>query len=206
MKLKICGMRDPENIREIASLNPDFMGFIFFERSKRFVGNEFSIPKAFPENVKRVGVFVNESLENIFDKVIVHQLDYVQLHGDENPAMCLAIRDKVKVIKVFRVDDRFGFELTSQFSSCADYFLFDTKSEVYGGSGKTFEWNILKEYKGNIPFFLSGGLSLENILSVKKLNHPMLFALDMNSGVELASGLKNADAIKSVQEIMLNEL
>src|SRR5258706_997293 len=152
LKLKVCGMRDPKNILDVASLNPDYMGFIFYDGSKRYVGSNFSIPEYFPKNIKRVGVFVNESIESILSKVLEHKLDYVQLHGDESVELCNLLKNKTGVIKVFRVDESFDFNSTSQFSACSDFFLFDTKGENYGGTGRIFNWNLLTNYDQQIPF------------------------------------------------------
>lgn len=202
LKLKVCGMREPKNILDVAQLNPDFMGFIFYEKSKRYVGLDFSIPIDLPKSIKRVGVFVNETNTNILNKVSEYGLNYAQLHGDESPEICQAVRSKVKVIKAFRVDDQFNFDSVNLFSDSSDYFLFDTKSDSFGGTGKTFDWNLLKKYNGKISFFLSGGLSPENISTAINLKHPMLYALDLNSGVELEPGVKNMEVIQSIKNIL----
>ena len=202
LKFKICGMRDPINMLEVAALDPDFMGFIFYEGSKRYVGQKFSIPITFPQDVKRVGVFVNESVGNILSKVSEHQLDFVQLHGDESIDVCRELKEKIKVIKVFRVDESFDFNSTKEFNSHVDFFLFDTKGENYGGTGQAFNWNLLKKYDQQIPFFLSGGLSIENIQSVKELRDLNLYALDVNSQVELEPGMKDVKALNSIFSIL----
>ena len=195
-------MRDPKNILEIASLSPDYMGFIFYEGSKRFVGSHFSIPENFPKNIKRVGVFVNDTFENILDKVAEHQLDFVQLHGDESVEMCSKLKNKTRVVKVFRVDESFDFDSIKQFNSCADFFLFDTKGENYGGSGQKFNWSLLKKYDQQIPFFLSGGLSIENIHQLSELKDLNLHALDFNSQIESEPGIKDLGKLNSVLSIL----
>ncbi len=196
-------MRNPENIMEVAALSPDYMGFIFYEKSKRFVGEDFMIPNTFPERINRVGVFVNEDTKKILKKVDQYQLDYVQLHGGESVDQCKAlVENGIGVIKVFSVDDEFDFTPTMSFAAYVDFFLFDTKTDDYGGSGKSFDWNLLDKYDQQIPFFLSGGLSLENIASVLKFENLNLHSLDINSGVELSPGVKSVDKIRSVVSIL----
>jgi phosphoribosylanthranilate isomerase len=202
LKIKICGMRDSRNITEVGSLAPDYMGFIFYKDSPRYVGSEFQIPTDLPASVKKVGVFVNESLENVLSAAKNYQLDFVQLHGDESVEVCQKLIDAgISIIKVFRVDEEFDFSKTSTFNEVADYFLFDTKGKSYGGNAKKFDWDLLKEYDNKIPFFLSGGIdssSVEEILALKNLN---LYAIDLNSGVELSPGLKS---ITKVSEAINN--
>jgi phosphoribosylanthranilate isomerase len=191
-------MREPKNILDVAALSPDFMGFIFYEASKRFVGTNFSVPLNFPVHIKRVGVFVNERVENILINVSKHELDFVQLHGNESSVFCNALREKVKVIKVFRVDESFDFSSTKEFSSSADFFLFDTKGENYGGTGQTFDWNLLTKYDQQIPFFLSGGLSVDSIQRIKEFEGLNLYGLDFNSRVESEPGIKDINILNSI--------
>src|SRR6478609_1137183 len=202
LKLKVCGMCEADNIIEVASLQPDYMGFIFYEKSRRFVGSNFSIPYEFPHAIRRVGVFVNEKVDTILRQVSKHKLDYVQLHGNESPEDCKALIERVGVIKVFSVDHQFDFGSTKPYQSFSDFFLFDTKTESYGGSGKVFDWNLLKKYDQQIPFFLSGGLSPANIGDIKELKGMNLHAIDINSGVEIAPGLKSIEKIKSIKSIL----
>lgn len=200
-------MRDAINIREVAVLQPDYMGFIFYEKSKRFVGNDFLIPKELPKEIKRVGVFVNESVESILKLVAQHPLDQVQLHGSESVEQCAHLKQAgVSVIKVFSVDSRFDFENTKPYQPYADFFLFDTRSEDFGGTGKTFDWHLLKNYDQQIPFFLSGGLSIENIQDIKSLKDMNLHAIDMNSGVETSPGLKSTKKIEAIKNILTSLL
>ncbi len=192
-------MRGAGNIIDVAALKPDYMGFIFYEKSKRFVGNKFSIPGKFPLEIKRVGVFVNDNTEKILNVVSKHELDYVQLHGDETPTVCMTLKtNKIGVIKVFSVDTSFDFELTKPYQEYSDFFLFDTKSENYGGTGKSFDWSLLKMYNQQIPFFLSGGISIENLHSINELKGMNLHAIDVNSGVETTPGLKEMAKVKSI--------
>jgi phosphoribosylanthranilate isomerase len=195
IKVKICGMREAANINAVAELRPDYMGFIFYEKSPRYVGEEFVIRDL---GLKAVGVFVNESTEKILEK----RIKIVQLHGDETPAQADELkRHGLTVIKVFSIDDDFDFAKTKDYSR-ADYFLFDTKGKFYGGNARTFNWNKLKEYDQKIPFFLSGGLNADNLKAIDTLKGMNLHAIDLNSGVEDAPGLKNIEKIKSVMSCL----
>lgn len=202
-RLKICGMREADNIMDVAALKPDYMGFIFYEKSKRFVGSNFSVPSKFPQDIKRVGVFVNEKTEKILDIVSKHKLDYVQLHGDEPPIVCMTLKtNRIGVIKVLSVDASFDFTTAKPYQEYSDFFLFDTKSETYGGTGKSFDWSLLKMYNEKIPFFLSGGISFDNIQDVRDLLNMNIHAIDVNSGVERIPGLKDVTKIKSIINIL----
>ncbi len=196
IRIKVCGMRDSENILQVAKLQPDYIGFIFYSKSKRFVGDDFKIPEQLQKNIKRVGVFVNEGTATILDLATAHGLDVVQLHGMESAKQCLKLKEsELTVIKVFSIDNSFDFAEVDPYKKVADYFLFDTKSDSYGGTGKVFDWNLLNQYDQEIPFFLSGGLSAENIGSIKKLKGMNLHAVDINSGVEVSPGLKDIEKI-----------
>ena len=187
MKVKICGMKFPKNILEIGALQPDYMGFIFYPKSKRFVGEKFpqkSIEKL-PETTKKVGVFVNESVETVLKIQKQFSFDSVQLHGDESVEMCSILQQNgIEIIKTFSVDNYFDFEKTKPFESVCDLFLFDTKTVKYGGSGKAFDWKILEKYNSEKPFFLSGGLGLHNLKKIRQINHPQLVGFDFNSRLE----------------------
>ncbi|MBX2943057.1 MAG: phosphoribosylanthranilate isomerase [Cyclobacteriaceae bacterium] len=192
IKLKVCGMRDSSNIREVASVHPDFMGFIFYQKSPRYVGLNFKIPDNLDVSIQRVGVFVNEKVKTIIELVTKHSLDFVQLHGDESLEECQELkRNGIKTMKVFSIDNAFDFEGVAHYQPYADYVLFDTLGKARGGNGVPFDWHLLKKYKGDVPFLLSGGIDPENISQVKKLNHDQLFAIDVNSGVESAPGVKD---------------
>lgn len=187
MKIKICGMKFPKNIYEIGTLQPDFMGFIFYPKSKRFVGENFSLKsiEKLPKTIKKVGVFVNENVATIIAIQKQFSFDAIQLHGNESVADCKVLQENnIKIIKVFLVDNYFDFREVSAFESICDYFLFDTKSNKYGGSGKIFDWKILKKYTLQKPFFLSGGLGLHNIKKISEIDHPQLVGLDFNSQLE----------------------
>lgn len=176
-------MKYSQNITEIENLFPDFMGFIFYEKSKRF----FNQPEINLNNkVKRVGVFVNENIQEIKNKIKKYKLDYVQLHGEENVNFCHSLQPFVKIIKVFKIDYNFNFKKTEEFEEVCDYFLFDTKSHLHGGSGKKFDWDLLKNYNCKKDFFLSGGIDIGDIEEIKKIVYGYPIAgIDVNSKFEL---------------------
>jgi phosphoribosylanthranilate isomerase len=199
--IKICGMRDPENIMQVAALGPQYMGFIFYPNSPRFVGNDFTLPRLLPLSIKRVGVFVNESNFTIMSKAKSLSLEFIQLHGDESVAQSQELKSSgLNVVKVFSVWDDFNFDLTKPYKKAVDYFLFDTKGKLHGGNARTFNWSVLKKYDQEIPFFLSGGLSPENVGALGDIRSMNLHALDLNSGVEVSPGLKNIEKIKTIME------
>ena len=193
MKLKVCGMKYSQNITEIENLFPDLMGFIFYEKSKRF----FNLPEINLNNkVKRVGVFVNENIQEIKNKIKKYKLDYVQLHGEENVNFCHSLKPFVKIIKVFKIDYNFNFKKTEEFEEVCDYFLFDTKSQLHGGSGKKFDWNLLKNYNCKKDFFLSGGIDISDIEEIKKIvNSYPIAGIDINSKFELDNLEKDKEKI-----------
>lgn len=203
IKLKICGMRSPENIMDVAALQPDYMGFIFYDQSPRFVGDDFNVPVELPSTIKRVGVFVQQSTTAITALVAKHKLDYVQLHGNESVEQCEAIQSKsIHIIKVFSVDADFDFNSVKAFIGCADYFLFDTKGKHYGGNAVAFDWSLLQKYNQEKPFFLSGGVSVENVAELKKLKGMDIHALDVNSGVETAPAIKDVLKIAELKRTL----
>ncbi len=193
MKLKVCGMKYSQNITEIENLFPDLMGFIFYEKSKRF----FNLPEINLNNkVKRVGVFVNENIQEIKNKIKKYKLDYVQLHGEENVNFCHSLQPFVKIIKVFKIDYNFNFKKTEEFEEVCDYFLFDTKSQLHGGSGKKFDWDLLKNYNCKKDFFLSGGIDISDIEEIKKIvNSYPIAGIDVNSKFELDNLEKDKEKI-----------
>jgi phosphoribosylanthranilate isomerase len=194
--LKVCGNR--YNVSEVASLNPDYMGFIFYEPSPRNFGVDFNMP-ALSKSIKKIGVFVNEELEVVKNRVNDFNLDFVQLHGSESIEYCQLIRQiGVGVIKVFPVDAAFDFNSTIPYEGVVDYFLFDTKGKHYGGNAVSFDWNLLLNYHQRVPFFLGGGLTPENILGIKDLCNMNLHAIDINSGVEDSPGRKNIASLEAV--------
>ncbi|MCF6128872.1 phosphoribosylanthranilate isomerase [Flavobacterium sp. AS60] len=195
MKIKICGMKFTENISEIVELQPDYLGFIFYEKSPRNFEN--TIPNI-DKSIQKVGVFVNASFEIIQEKVKQHELDLVQLHGDESPEFChLLLQNKFKVIKAFSIDNQFNFNTLNNYTNYCDHFLFDTKGTNYGGNGITFDWSVLENYHLDKPYFLSGGIGAENIEEVKsflsKDYSKNCIAIDCNSKLELSPGLKSTE-------------
>lgn len=198
MLLKVCGLKYPENIKQVEQLKPDFIGFIFYPESKRFVGDDFIMP-AISREIKKVGVFVNASANYIIDKVDEYKLDLIQLHGNESPAFCEVLNHVIPVIKAFGIDESFDFKIVESYKNACSYFLFDTKAKEYGGSGKQFDWTILEKYDNSLPFFLSGGIGLEEIgrLKIEKLKN---YAVDVNSRFETEHGLKD---IKQLEKIIL---
>ena len=198
--LKVCGNRD--NIVEVASLNPDYMGFIFYEPSPRHVGVDFKMP-VLPKSIKKVGVFVNEEVEVIKKLVAKFKLDFVQLHGHESVEDCRVLKELgVGVIKVFSIHTTFDFDTTAPYEGVVDYFLFDTKGKFYGGNAIPFDWNLLVNFHQRVPFFLGGGLTQENISGIRNLSTMNLHAIDVNSGVEDSAGKKNIGRIEAVIKIL----
>ena len=204
MKWKICGMRDPENIAQIALLEPDYMGFIFWEHSARFVENR---TPTLPANIKKTGVFVNALKENIASVITTHQLQAVQLHGEESPEYCEEIQALgVEVIKAFSVKDRFDFRCLTAYETVCNFFLFDTKGKLPGGNGYTFDWSLLRNYPSQKPFFLSGGIGSEEVTKLKKIfkmNLP-LYGIDLNSKFESKPAIKNTGLLRTFIKEILN--
>lgn len=208
VKIKICGMKYPDNIIEVGSLLPDYMGFIFWEKSGRFFDG--AIPDL-PKSIKKTGVFVNETLENILQKVIKHDLQAIQLHGKETVEYCKELQKQlpkgIEIIKVFSILDTFDFEILKPFEKVCDYFLFDTKGKLPGGNGSTFDWSILMQYTSSKPFFLSGGIGIEEMDAVNeilKTNLP-IYAIDLNSKLEIKPGLKNINTVNKIAELSIQK-
>ncbi len=197
-------MRNSDNIRDIENLGVDFMGFIFYPRSPRYVSD---LPSYLPHGCKRVGVFVNESTEKMVEIADKFALDYLQLHAEETPEQCAQLHQLgYKIIKVFSVSRSDSFNHYPDYEGFCDYFLFDTSCAGYGGSGKSFDWEVLSNYKGSTPFLLSGGLSLENMSAVKSFSHPQCAGVDLNSGFENTPANKNVSAVKTfINNINNNE-
>ncbi len=201
MKLKVCGMRDADNLKEIAALNPDFIGFIFYDQSPRFVGDELdeTLVKSLPRSIRKVGVFVNASPDYILRMVKKYDFQYVQLHGTETPEFCRSMRNRgINIIKAFRIDDSFNFSMLNNFKAQCDFFLFDAKGDQPGGNGVTFDWNILSRYDNEKPFFISGGIGLNNVDQVNMLKGFKLYGVDVNSQVETAPGVKDIEKVKEI--------
>ena len=207
MKIKICGLKFESNILGLSKLEPDYMGFIFWEKSKRLVIG--STPTLSQTKIKKTGVFVNADFEKIKDKVRVHKLEAIQLHGLESPEFCEKLRNLgVEIIKAFSIDENFNFNILEKYELFSDYFLFDTKGKSPGGNGISFDWEILRNYKYEKKFFLSGGIGIESINAIKKIKNLSLplFCLDINSRFELNPGEKNIELIKSFKNSLENEI
>ncbi|WP_185869799.1 phosphoribosylanthranilate isomerase [Blattabacterium cuenoti] len=194
LKIKICGMKF--QIQKISTLNPDFIGFIFYPNSPRFVGNNFFIPKI-RNKILKTGVFVNEIEEKILQISNKKKLDFIQLHGTEKPSYCEKLFKKgLKLIKSFRIDNHFSFKKNVEdYIPFCTYFLFDNNTVHYGGSGKKFCWKKLYEYNFKTPFFLSGGIGIKDFNKVKNFLHPKIFGIDLNSKFEIFPGKKNKIAL-----------
>jgi phosphoribosylanthranilate isomerase len=195
MIVKVCGMRDAENIREVEALGVDWMGFVFHRTSPRFVSE---LPDYLPQRAKRIGVFVNETEERIMETVELFRLDMVQLHGQETPDFCNRIRSKgLKVIKAINVQNGFPSEEVFSYEGACDYFLFDTKTSLPGGSGLKFDWSALSAYRGTTPFLLSGGISPDDADRVEVFVHGHCIGIDLNSRFETSPAYKDIRLLQS---------
>ena len=210
-------MREPENIDQVASLRPDYLGLIFYEGSARFVKNEI---QELDPSIKKTGVFVNASEEVILKKTQKYDLAAIQLHGGESVKFCASLKAKLseagklpELIKVFSVKQDMDFNLLEDFESVADFFLFDTKGKNKGGNGITFNWDTLKNYPSSTPFFLSGGIGQEEIPEIKDLyahfkkvnKQDLFYGIDVNSRFETAPGLKNTDKLRTFRKALFSE-
>lgn len=222
MKLKVCGMKYVENIQQVAEVQPDYLGFIFYDRSPR---NFEGIIPELPKGIKKVGVFVNEYIEIVVSLIQEYQLDVVQLHGDESVEYIEKLKEAfqtaeeeliaqlkkkrkpktIEIVKVFGVKDEFDFSILKPFETTVDFFLFDTKGKERGGNGITFNWKVLENYNSTVPFFLSGGIGLKELPEVQNLiesNLPLpIHALDVNSKFETKPGIKSVKDIKKLRHI-----
>jgi phosphoribosylanthranilate isomerase len=196
LQTKVCGMRHADNISEVAALRPNWLGFIFYPSSQRYVGEDFVMPPL-PPDVARVGVFVGQSYGDIQRLVTRHNLQAVQLHGAESPDHSTDVRALgVTVIKAFSVHDHFNFEEVEPYHNRVDYFLFDTRGKTPGGTGMQFNWDLLEHYDQQTPFFLSGGLGLNELDQLHRLAGMNLAGVDLNSRLEDSPGLKNPEAVR----------
>lgn len=195
MIIKVCGMRDTENIREVEALGINLMGFIFWPKSSRFVSER---PAYLPNRVKRVGVFVNEDIETVKSLSDEYNLDYIQLHGHESPEYVAQMERPV--IKAISVNNRDDIATYKAYEDVVEYFLFDTKCLSVGGSGKQFDWSILSAYDGKKPFLLSGGIGSDDAEKVKNIRHPKCIGIDLNSRFEITPGIKDINKLKQFLE------
>lgn len=198
--IKVCGMREEQNISDLEKLDIDWMGMIFWSGSKRYVSRP---PSRLPQRVKKVGVFVDASLDDIRQHVSDYQLDIIQLHGHETPAF-LEVLKPLTLIKAFNIADTSDLQNTKVYEGIADYFLFDTKGKIVGGNGEKFDWTVLTAYEGATPFLLSGGIGPGDVQKVKQFHHQKCIGIDLNSRFESAPGLKDIDQLQTfIKQIRL---
>ncbi|MEM9886261.1 MAG: phosphoribosylanthranilate isomerase [Bacteroidota bacterium] len=217
MNIKVCGLRKAENIEALKQLEIDWMGFIFYKNSPRDVSQEESlksllIDENWASEIKKVGVFVNIRIHDILHYVHDYHLDYVQLHGNESPEYCQELNTlwsmssmrKAKIIKAFSIATEEDFQYVRTYERHCAYFLFDTKGELPGGNGVTFNWDLLKHYQGITPFLLSGGISEAEVPAIRKLDAPQLFGVDINSKFEISPALKDIEKVKRFVQALKN--
>lgn len=212
LKLKICGMREAENINLVSGLKPDYLGLIFFEGSPRHVSGKILFPD---KEIKKTGVFVNASEEEILEKVVEYALSAIQLHGEESPEFCKKLKKllaetgkKMEIIKVFSIKDDFNFQELEPYEGIVDFYLFDTRGKNRGGNGVAFNWEVLFDYASSTPFFLSGGIGPEEIEAIKafynsfqkRQKKELFYGIDVNSKFETAPGLKDPKALNLFKE------
>ena len=222
MVIKVCGMRDAQNIREVSQLGVDMIGMIFYPKSPRYVEMQSSHAGIIPDYVKediniksakspaRVGVFVDDMVQNIVTRVVNYHLDYVQLHGNEPREMCENlrltldpdIRPDIKIIKAISVSDASDIQKYKEYVGAVDLFLFDTKCKTVGGSGQQFDWQVLEQYDGEVPFLLSGGIGPDDASRLHAFHHPKCIGIDLNSRFEIEPGVKDVEKLKG----FLNEI
>lgn len=193
--IKVCGMTNGENIRQTEELGVDFIGFIFYPRSPRFL---FEMPTYLPVRSQRIGVFVNESKDNILMYADRFGLDYIQLHGNESPEFCHNLQAAgMKLIKAFSIATPRDLSSVPAYEGLCQYYLFDTKTPQYGGSGNQFDWTLLNRYTGNTPFLLSGGINQYSATAIRNFHHPRLAGVDINSRFESSPRLKDIGRIQT---------
>jgi len=193
MIIKVCGMRNADNIRQVDAIQGvNWMGFIFWPHSSRYVSER---PTYLPTHAKRVGVFVNEDIEQVKRIADDYALNLIQLHGHESPAYCRRLRsicrDSIATIKAFNIATIDDLTQTSAYTGVADYFLFDTKGKSVGGNGEKFDWDILQHYHGQTPFLLTGGIKPTDAEKVRAFHHPQFAGIDLNSGFETSPAMKD---------------
>jgi phosphoribosylanthranilate isomerase len=222
MKIKVCGMKYPENMSEVASLKPDYMGFIFWEPSARSFSG--SLP-SLPSQVRKVGVFVNEAILSILEKTAEYSLDLIQLHGDETPEYCASLRNAlngvysseknsdrlVGIIKAISMGGPYPFDELRAYQGSVDYFLFDSKGPLPGGNGYAFDWRLLRNYNLDTPYFLSGGIGMKELENLRNFMSTPLAekccAIDVNSAFEIEPGLKDPERLQNfIKEIKRVEI
>lgn len=194
MLLKVCGINQVDNYSRVRSIGVDWIGINFYAPSKRYIGTTDLPPK---ENGGRIGVYVKADIDTILETAQTYQLDYAQLHGDESVEFCKEVSAHLPVIKVFRVGGDVDWTDVAQYEDVCEYFLFDTKTIEWGGSGHHFDWSVLEGYKGHTPFLISGGIGPHDIKRVRGLSHPQFVGVDINSRFEDEPGIKNIDLVRT---------
>ena len=203
MKIKVCGLKYKDNLDEVAALEPDYLGFIYFKKSKRYMAEKLTEIDLRTISPVKTAVFVDPTHSEVENAIEMFGYDALQFHGNESPEFCSIFRSAaIKVIKAFSVDDEFDLNSTKAYKASCDYFLFDTKGNNAGGNGVTFNWNVLKKYDQELPFFLSGGIGPENIGHVMELKSFNIYGIDINSRVESSPGIKDINKISKVMEII----
>lgn len=207
LKIKVCGMKYPDNISALSDIKPDYMGFIFYPPSKRFVGLDFqkSDLNGINKHTDKTAVFVNAHLHEVIEFSNLYGFKTIQLHGNETPDFCKELMNLgFKIIKAFGVNESFDFTVLEQYTNSVDFFLFDTRTDEHGGSGETFNWDLLNNYQLNKPFILSGGLSLDNLPSIAEIQNPNFYGVDLNSKFEIEPGLKDVEKLELAFKILRN--
>lgn len=201
MIIKVCGITQQNQYKAIARLSVEMIGFNFYPKSKRYLEQPISNSEKVYLS-KNVGVFVNPAKDEVLRRAKIHNLDFIQLHGDESPEFCQKLSNHYPIIKAFGIDTEFDMQVIEAYQNSCQYFLFDTKTRQYGGSGVKFNWAKLNEYSGPTPFFLSGGIALEDAHEILNIKHPDLIGIDINSGFETEPGVKNIELIKKMKQII----
>lgn len=203
MLIKVCGLKEEVNLNKVSLADIDMIGLNFYPVSKRYLSNEINTSKI-SKNISMVGVFVNESYQEIIKLVEKYNLEYIQLHGDEDNVFCKKLREQVKVIKAISIKSSEDFHKAEAFTD-VDYILFDTKTKMYGGSGRKFDWSILDNYEGNIPFILAGGIKPDDVKAIKEINHKSFRGIDINSQFESEPGIKSVPEVYKFAYAIKNE-
>lgn len=202
MMIKVCGMRDADNIREVDALGVTFIGHIFYPKSPRFVSQ---MPEYLPEKALRAGVFVNAAPEEVLAYVQDYHLDAIQLHGDETLAYTntlhkllepITAQRDIFMVKAIPVKSRSEVLKASLWDGSVDGILFETPGNLYGGHGVSFDWSLLQSYRGQTPFFISGGIGPASLDSLLQFRHPAWLGIDLNSRFETAPGVKDVEALR----------
>jgi len=211
MKLKVCGITQLKQLQQLDEIGVNYAGLIFYEQSARCIINKLGDAdvKSLPLSLKKIGVFVNASEDSIMSNVENYGLDMVQLHGDETPGFCKIISDQITVSKAFRItqtNEQNIDWMIKPYEEYCDYYLFDTnRKNAYGGTGEKFDWNLLHQNKINKPFFLSGGIGVKDVGKLKTFEHPFFYCVDVNSRVEIANGIKDMVAVKTIADELLDK-